>query len=113
MERFWNKVDRRTSNECWPWMASTDQNNYGCFWYQGRLHKASRIAWAITHGTVPKLFVLHKCDNGNCVNPEHLFLGTQKENMADMRLKNRGYIPTPEQRSKGGKTHAAMTRKVA
>lgn len=87
-ERFWSKVDK--SGECWEWTASKDGSGYGKMLYRGALVRASRLAWMFTFGEIPEdLFVCHHCDNPGCVNPEHLFLGTQKDNMLDMVAKDR------------------------
>lgn len=90
-ERFWTKVDK--SGECWLWQAACDNHGYGCFWFGGRLQKSSRVSWSLAHGDPGELFVLHRCDNPRCVNPEHLFLGTQQDNLIDMRAKGRGRGP--------------------
>lgn len=57
--------------------------------YDGRVRSAHRVAWALCHGSLPALHVLHRCDVPLCVNPVHLFLGTQADNMADMQAKGR------------------------
>lgn len=101
-ERFWEKVDDRAGPEnCWPWLAGHDIHGYGVFMvgYPGRMvpRKAHRIAWELTHAThIPKgLCALHECDNPPCVNPAHLFLGTLKDNAADMLRKGRNR-PNPQ-----------------
>ena len=89
-ERFWGKVDRKGPDECWPWTAASSTSGHGRFWRDGKLVVASRVAWELAHGPIPAgLFVLHRCDNPLCMNPDHLFLGTQQDNVADMVQKGR------------------------
>lgn len=88
VDRFWSKVDK--SGECWIWAASLDEHGYGQFRLNGRTQKATRVAHDLFKFPVPRdLHVLHNCDNPACVRPEHLFLGTQKENGEDMQKKKR------------------------
>ena len=64
---------------------------YGAFSFKGRAYAAHRLAWELENGEIPDgMFVLHKCDTPKCVNPEHLFLGSQKDTMVDMAEKGRG-----------------------
>lgn len=88
--RFWEKVNIRGPDECWPWLDNRHGNRYGRFRFNGKTEKAHRVAWLLTYGDIPgDLCVLHKCDDGFCVNPSHLFLGTHTDNMHDMIKKGR------------------------
>ena len=91
VKRFWNKVDVRSKEECWNWTASKIRG-YGQM-SKGKNkspYRAHRLSWMINRGEIKdNLHVLHHCDNPSCVNPNHLFLGTQQDNMKDMVSKNR------------------------
>lgn len=94
MKRFWDKVDKTPGHgpqgKCWKWTAGTFTRGYGCFWLDGRMRLAHRCSWGIAYGKPPDdLCVLHTCDNPPCVNPSHLFLGTDKDNTRDMFEKGR------------------------
>lgn len=79
---------------CWRWRGSTAWNGYGVVGFQGRQQKAHRVAWQLTRGPIPQgMRVLHRCDNPSCCNPDHLFLGTQLDNIADREAKGRGAKP--------------------
>ncbi len=86
---FWHtRVVRR--NGCWGWNANK-HDGYGTQRVGNTSMRATWIAWLAVHGSLPEkgMQVLHKCDNPECTNPEHLFLGTQKDNMRDRAKKNR------------------------
>lgn len=88
MKSFYNKTVRN-ENGCWHWIGASS-GRYGLMQFMGRLRGAHVVSYTIHIGEVPKgKYVLHTCDNGMCVNPEHLFLGTQQVNMADKVLKGR------------------------
>jgi hypothetical protein len=85
---FWDHVDFTLS--CWEWNAAADGLGYGRWWFRDAVRLSHRVAWEITHGPIPDgLCVLHRCDNPKCVRPDHLFLGTQGDNIRDMHAKKR------------------------
>lgn len=92
MDRFFSKVEKKDG--CWNWTATVSRNGgYGMFYLAGKMRIASRVSWELHSGEIPNgLCVLHRCDNPKCVNPNHLFLGTHKDNSIDMIKKGRGTI---------------------
>jgi hypothetical protein len=91
-ERFFDKVAEPDSRGCLNWIAAKTKDGYGQFTVEGKNRLAPRMAWEMANGPVTSgLWVLHTCDNPSCVNPEHLFLGTQKDNMQDEINKGRNY----------------------
>ena len=90
-ERFWEKVDIRSEDECWEWKGSRHWKwKYGHFKLNGKTISSHKVFYEMSKGKIPEgLLVLHKCDNPPCVNPNHLFLGTNDDNMKDMATKGR------------------------
>ena len=86
MQNFWEKVELIPFHSCWEWVAGKNSNGYGAFMRNG----AHRASYELHIGPIPKgKMVLHRCDNRTCVNPDHLFLGTNDDNMKDMVKKKR------------------------
>jgi hypothetical protein len=91
MKRFWDKVVK--TDTCWVWTASVNGKGYGSFGYGGRVQLAHRVSWQMHCGPIPPgLCVCHACDNPSCVRPDHLFLGTIKDNNRDRDRKGRGRL---------------------
>lgn len=97
-ERFWSKVNKASETCCWEWQASRNKDGYGIFQLRNRSRNAARVAFELTFGWEPRgECILHTCDNPGCVNPSHLFVGTQADNMKDMAKKGRGFnVPRGE-----------------
>ena len=96
-ERFWEKVTRAAPDQCWMWAASKNAKGYGTIGVDYSSRLAHRVAWELETGPIPDGAVIcHHCDTPGCVNPAHLFLGTQADNVADMRAKGRNNGPRGE-----------------
>ena len=97
MDRFWAKV--RKTEGCWDYVGRSGKvrgsslkkgGGYGAFLFGGKVVSAHRVSWMLERGQIPAgMNVLHRCDNTRCVRPDHLFLGTQRDNMRDMFKKGR------------------------
>ena len=89
IESLLNRVSK-ASNGCWIWTGSLTAGSYGQTRYNGKLWRAHRLFYTLFKSEIPnKLMVCHHCDNPQCVNPDHLFLGTNQDNLSDMVRKGR------------------------
>ena len=92
LDRFLNKIVINKQTGCWVWTANTlkTRGGYGVIYYMGKNWRAHRVSWLLFKGEHPgELMVCHRCDNPPCVNPEHLFLGSQSDNERDKVAKKR------------------------
>jgi len=108
-ERFESKFTPEPNTGCWLWAASVFKGGYGRLrTSEHEIAYAHRVSWALHHGPVPAgSHVLHRCDNPPCVNPDHLFLGTHEDNMADMAAKGRHFSKARPERVARGDRHWA------
>lgn len=109
-DRFWQRVDKGGPEDCWNWTGTKIKDGYGIiagplygkrYMEKGRNMLAHRASWIMANGDIPESseyhgwVVMHKCDNPSCVNPSHLILGTQRQNVHDMITKKRDVRVSP------------------
>ena len=116
-ENFWKRILRKSDTECWEWQGATTSGGYGNLSWHGVRVQAHRVAYSLTFGGIGlvtnfrhegkaktyRRFVLHKCDNRLCCNPNHLFLGSMRTNLLDAYKKGRKVQP------RSGHTNAKLT----
>lgn len=109
--RFWAKVRKAGTEECWVWGAYRNARGYGKFGIGSVVYLAHRVSWRLANGPVPDgLCVCHHCDNPPCVNPAHLFLGSQSDNLQDMFRKSRARRALGERAPKAKLTESGVVR---
>jgi len=101
-DRFWSKVDMSGcfNTSCWEWKDATTEDGYGQFSYEGSHKLAHRVALALETGfDIDSNYVVrHTCDNPSCVNPYHLEIGTQLDNIQDRHHRGRDNLPKGERK---------------
>lgn len=101
---FWLTVYK--TDTCWLWFGTTYEAGYGQYSYENKIQSAHRVSWQMHYGPIPEgLIVCHKCDVPQCVNPDHLFLGTHKTNAEDRESKGRSNYDIRKRRQPG--THCS------
>lgn len=111
--RFWSKVRIAAPEDCWEWNGAL-RNGYGHAWVDMKLQYAHRVSWSWANGPIPSgMHILHRCDNPRCVNPGHLFIGTNNDNIADRISKGRGTNPgVPGERNHNAKINETTVRAI-
>lgn len=108
MQRFWSKVDKTVN--CWNWIGANRGNGYGCFKYKNKVYDAHRFVWYLVFKKFPTQWILHKCNNKKCVNPDHIYEGSAKQNYADMLVAGNAYKPIKIYKSKKEQKRASFMR---
>lgn len=114
--RFWKYVDKRGPDDCWEWTGARHPKGYGHVSVGGSTQRAARVCFELVNGAIPDgLHVLHTCDNPPCINPSHLYVGTNSDNVADRDAKGRAAVGdrngrrTMPDRTARGETHGWTT----
>jgi len=111
LERFWTKVDIRNWDECWEWLAQKDKDGYGRIKIKKKCLRAHRFSFFIHNGFVDKnLYVCHSCDNPSCVNPHHLWIGTNRDNQNDLVEKSKIINKKNKSKNMGEKSHLSKLK---
>lgn len=117
-ERFEKKYEPEPNSGCWLWTDHTDGDGYGIIWVGGgkRTKRAHRVSYELYKGAIPlDRMVCHRCDNRACVNPEHLCLGTNADNMSDMVRRGRSATvinPMPGEKNGRAKLTETAVRQI-
>jgi hypothetical protein len=111
IEKFQSKYEVMNTG-CWHWKNPRPDGRANTFWHDGKVMGAYKASYLIHKGPVGDLWVLHTCDNGLCVNPDHLFLGTPKDNTQDMIVKGRQIVKFGESRGKVAKLTEVQAREI-
>jgi hypothetical protein len=123
-ENFWSKVHMGQPDECWEWQGATTSAGYGNLSWHGLHVQAHRVAYFLSYGGIAlatqfrqegrarqyRRFVLHRCDNRRCCNPQHLFLGSMRANLLDAYEKGRKV--QPRSRHVNAKLTPAQVREI-